>query len=70
MRALIRGADSLERLSRWLTLAAFFIAVSAFVAAPILALAWSKQPFPGFLIEPVLVVTGRDGQGWTGRPQT
>jgi len=67
MRALIRSVDALERLSRWLTLAAFFIAVSAFVAAPILALAWSKQPFPGFLIEHVLVVTDRDGQGWTGR---
>ena len=35
--------------------------------APILAIHWSKEPFPGFLVEQTLVVTDADGQGWSGR---
>jgi len=35
--------------------------------APILAIGWNKEPFPGFLVEQPLVVTDADGQGWSGR---
>ena len=54
-------------MTRWLTLATFAIACAAFVAAPLLALTWSGKPFPGFLVEPTLVVANYDGEGWSGR---
>ena len=59
--------DILERVSWWLTLAACLTALLACVAAPLLAISWSKRPFPGFMVEPTLVVNSSNGEGWSGR---
>jgi len=59
--------DFLERASRWLTLAASVVALLACLVAPLMAIAWSKRPFPGFMVESTLVVNDSGGEGWTGR---
>jgi hypothetical protein len=56
--------DYLERISRLLVLMSFAIAIVSVILAPLLALGWQKQPFPGFLIDQTLVVNGISGQGW------
>jgi hypothetical protein len=58
--------DYLERVSRWLTLFAAAAAAVACVAAPLLAISWSHQAFPGFVVEPTLVVNNTRGTGWGG----
>lgn len=58
--------DIYERASRAVTLAAMAIAICAAAAAPVMAVTWSNHPFPGFTVEPTLVVNGNDGEGWTG----
>jgi len=62
-----RASDPLERASRWITLGAFGLCVVAYILAPIMALAWRQQPFPGFMVEPTLVVNDRNGLDWSGR---
>jgi hypothetical protein len=62
-----RSTDTMERLSRGLTLAVFITAILGCVVAPIIALSWSHRPFPGFLMDQTLVVSDTGGQGWTGR---
>lgn len=59
--------DLLEQSSRWLTLAASVVALLACILAPLLAISWSKRPFPGFMVESTLVVNDTGGEGWTGR---
>jgi hypothetical protein len=59
--------DILERVSWWLTLTACLTALLACIAAPLLAISWSKKPFPGFMVEPTLIVNDTDGEGWSGR---
>ena len=59
--------DFLERASRWLTLAASVVALLACLVAPLMAIAWSKRPFPGFMVDSTLVVNDSGGEGWTGR---
>ena len=59
--------DILERMSWWLTLAACLTALLACVVAPLLAISWSKRPFPGFMVEPTLVVNSSNGEGWSGQ---
>lgn len=59
--------DIYERASRVITLGTLIIALCAAVAAPVMAVTWSNRPFPGFSVEPTLVVNGNDGSGWTGR---
>ena len=61
-----RSADWWERLSRVLTLSAFGLALIALIAAPPLAVWWSKLPFPGFMVEQTLVVNDRSGIEWSG----
>lgn len=56
--------DYLERISRFIVLTAFGIAVLAFILAPLLAIAWQQKPFPGFLIDQTLVVNASSGNGW------
>jgi hypothetical protein len=56
--------DILERSSRVLTLVAFAIAIIAFIVAPLLAIAWQQEPFPGFLVEQSLVISGNSGHDW------
>jgi hypothetical protein len=63
---LSKSAILLEKVSRVLTLTAFVLAVVAAVAAPLLALSWSHRPFPGFLVEPTLVLN--DYNYWPQRP--
>jgi len=58
--------DILERVSRVITLAVFAVAFLFTLAAPILAISWSKIPFPGFLVEQTLVVNDRIGEGGVG----
>ncbi len=56
--------DYLERISRVIVLISFGIAFVSFIIAPLLAIAWQKQPFPGFLVDQTLVVNANSGQGW------
>jgi serine phosphatase RsbU (regulator of sigma subunit) len=56
-----------DQASRWMTLAAFGLALAAFVVSPYLAISWTARPFPGFVVEQTLVVADFDGQGWNGR---
>jgi hypothetical protein len=58
--------DVLERLSRLLTLLAATLAVVSCLAAPLLAISWSHRAFPGFMVEPTLVVNNTRGTGWGG----
>jgi hypothetical protein len=58
--------DILERVSRILTLLAAASAIAACLAAPLLAISWSHEPFPGFVVEPTLVVNNTRGAGWGG----
>jgi hypothetical protein len=58
--------DYYEWVSRWLTLLALGFAAIATGVAPILAIWWSNQPFPGFMVEQTLVVTGSNGAVWVG----
>jgi hypothetical protein len=60
------GHDRYDVASRFLTWLAFAISLMALVGAPILALAWNNRAFPGFMVEPTLVVTDRSGAGWQG----
>lgn len=62
-----RRTDFLERTSRVMTLTAMAFAIVALIVTPLLAIAWSHQPFPGFLMEETLVVNEMGGEGWTGR---
>jgi hypothetical protein len=64
---MISKTDPLERISRYITLGAFVLSLVVYLVAPIMALAWRRQPFPGFLVEPTLVVNDRDGENWSGR---
>ncbi len=59
--------DYLERFSRLLTTVAMTLAVLAAVAAPLLAISWSKLPFPGLLMEHTLVVNDLKGRNWSGQ---
>ena len=59
--------DILERVSWWLTLTACLTALLACIVAPLLAISWSKKPFPGFMMEPTLVVNDSDGEGWSSQ---
>ena len=59
--------DILERLSWWLTLTACLTALLACIVAPLLAISWSKHPFPGFMVEPTLIVNDSDGDGWSSQ---
>jgi hypothetical protein len=58
--------DILERVSRALTLLAAALAVLACLTAPLLAISWSHKAFPGFIVEPTLVVNNTRGTGWGG----
>lgn len=56
-----------NRWSFWITTASFILALLAFIFAPVLAIEWSKIPFPGFVIEQSGVVANIGRQGWSGR---
>lgn len=50
-----------------LTLLILGITLIVFIAAPILALRWSTRPFPGFMVEQTLVVSGVGGVYWNAQ---
>ena len=50
-----------------ITLAIFGITLLAFLIAAILALAWSKKPFLGFVVEPTLVFSNVGGVSWNAQ---
>jgi hypothetical protein len=58
--------DYFELASRYITLLVFAVGVVIFFVAPVWALAWRQEPFPGFLLEPTLVISNRTGEGWSG----
>ena len=37
-----------------------------FLTAPLLAIGWAQQPFPGFVLDPNLVVDSVTRPGWIG----
>ncbi|MBK5108172.1 MAG: SpoIIE family protein phosphatase [Anaerolineales bacterium] len=53
--------------SNLVTMVLFAIALVAFLNAAILALAWSKKPFLGFVVEPTLVVSNVGGVSWNAQ---
>lgn len=59
--------DHLERASRVATLVAFAIAVFFAFGAPVLAVQWRLNPFPGFMLDPTMVVNERSAENWSGR---
>jgi serine phosphatase RsbU (regulator of sigma subunit) len=62
-------AASKRRYTLWnvITLALYAITLLAILNAAILALAWSKQPFLGFVVEPTLVVSNVAGVSWNAQ---
>jgi hypothetical protein len=58
--------DRMEVASRYVTLATFAVGIVVFFLAPVWALAWRQEPFPGFLLEPTLVLSNRTSEGWKG----
>lgn len=54
----------MSQATRWAFRAAFILAGALLVGAPILALSWSAQPFPGFVVEQTLLVADYKGSGW------
>jgi len=59
-------ADRLERLSRLCTATAFLIAALAAVATPLMAVEWSHRPYPGFMVDPTLVVNSNAAERQSG----
>lgn len=57
---------NIPSLSRFGTLTAFVLAFVSILVAPISAIQWRSQPFPGFLVEQTLVVSTTTGSGWVG----
>ncbi len=66
MRSSERPADQLELLSRYITLLTFAVGIVVHFLAPVWALAWRQEPFPGFLLERTLVVSNRSSENWSG----
>jgi hypothetical protein len=60
------SAPAVNRSSRAFILASFAVAIAAFIAAPLLAIQWSRQLFPGFLVEQTLVVQPVVNPDWSG----
>jgi hypothetical protein len=56
-----------SRFSYGITTASFFIALIVFILSPALAIEWSQNPFPGFVIEQSGVIANIGRQGWSGR---
>lgn len=61
--------DISDRLGHAFVLLSFFLALVVFFSAPVLALAWSARPFPGFVVEQTLVVANIGDLSWAGRSQ-
>ena len=53
--------------SVWWMVGLFLLTGLAFVLAPIWAVSWSRQAFPGIVVEQTLVISDYNGEGWSGR---
>jgi hypothetical protein len=58
--------DRAVLISHSITLTLIVIALIVFLITPVLAISWSKQPFPGFVVEHTLVIANISGTGWSG----
>jgi serine phosphatase RsbU (regulator of sigma subunit) len=45
----------------------FLLTGLIFILTPLWAVSWSRNAFPGFVVEQTLVVSDYNGQGWSGR---
>ena len=54
-------------ISHGITISLMTIALIAFLITPFLAISWSRQPFPGFVVEHTLVIANITGDAWGGQ---
>jgi len=59
---------NLHRITRGTVILIFILTAFALFLAPIQAIQWRRQPFPGFLVEHTLVIPVIKGSGWSGLP--
>ncbi len=64
MRASHKRADFATRLGRMIILFVLAVVVTVFLVAHVLAWRWAREPFPGLLLEPTLVLSPLQGRGW------
>ncbi|MBN1485546.1 MAG: GAF domain-containing protein [Chloroflexia bacterium] len=61
--------SSNSRLARWAAGLLLLLAALSCLAAPLLALQQARQPFPGFLLEPSMVISALSRADWAGSQQ-
>ncbi len=68
-----RGATLENRITRsalishGITISLIVVALFIFLVTPFMAITWSRQPFPGFVVEHTLVIANINGGGWSGQ---
>ena len=62
-----QGTSRFDRFNRWTSLIWLGIASLVIIIAPIQALSWSRNPFPGILVEHTLVVNSIADPDWSGK---
>jgi len=64
VKASQKDADLATRLGRVIVFFVLAVVVTAFLIAHVLAWRWQRQPFPGLLVEPTLVLSPIQARGW------
>jgi PAS domain S-box-containing protein len=64
VKASQKDADLATRLGRMIVFFVLAVVVIAFLVAHVLAWRWQRQPFPGMLVEPTLVLSPIQARGW------
>jgi PAS domain S-box-containing protein len=64
VKASQKDADLATRLGRAIVFFVLTVVVIAFLVAHVLAWRWQRQPFPGLLVEPTLVLSPIQARGW------
>jgi PAS domain S-box-containing protein len=64
MKASQKDAGLATRLGRAIVFFVLAVVVTAFLVAHVLAWRWQRQPFPGLLVEPTLVLSPIQARGW------
>ncbi len=67
-RKTIQSTSLVSRLSTWAAGLLLVVALGACLVAPFLAIYQARQPFPGFSVEPDLVIRRMMRPNWAGRP--
>lgn len=68
-----RGATLTNRITRsalishGITISLIVVALFVFLVTPFMAITWSRQPFPGFVVEHTVVIANINGGGWSGQ---